>query len=290
MRRALDLGITWIDTATVYGHGHSEEVVGRFLAGLPQGDRPLLFTKGGLVWDESDPMQPPAQDLHPSVIRAQCEASLRRLGVERIDLYQFHWPDQTGVPVEESWGEMMRLVQEGKARWIGVSNFDVPLLERCERRRHVDSLQPHFSLVHRAAAAEVLPWAMLHGAGVICYSPMESGQLTDSFSAAYRRGLAADDWRSHDPRFSDDRLRRTLDLRDALRPLAGRLGTTVAAVAVAWVLAWPGVTGAIVGARRPEQIDGWIDAARLRLGGPDLDEIAAAVRSSAVGDGPERPS
>ena len=289
MRHALDTGITWIDTAAVYGHGHSEEVVGRFLAGLTEDDRPLVFTKGGLVWDDDDPMRKPDRDSSPAVIRRQCEDSLRRLGVERIDLYQFHWPDETGIPVEESWGEMASLVDEGLVRWGGVSNFGVELLERCERVRHVDSVQPHLSLVERESAGDVLQWARDSGAGVICYSPMESGQLTDTFSRERRDGLAGDDWRRRVPPFADVALTRNLTLRDALRPIAARHDTTTAAVAVAWVLAWEGVTGAIVGARRPEQIDGWIDAARVELTGPDLDEIAAAVRSTGAGSGPARP-
>ena len=153
MRHAVSSGINWIDTAAVYGLGHSEELVGRLLRTLPAGDRPYVFTKCGLVWNESDRMGEIRRDLRPGTIRRECEASLRRLGVDRIDLYQFHWPDDTGTPVEDSWGEMGRLVDEGKVRCSGVSNFDVPLLERCEAIRHVDSLQPPFSVIHRGAAA-----------------------------------------------------------------------------------------------------------------------------------------
>lgn len=290
MRRALDVGITWIDTAAIYGLGHSEEVVGRFLAGLPAGDRPLVFTKGGLVWDQADRMKNPRRDLNPGNIRRGCEDSLRRLGVDRIDLYQFHWPDLSGPAVEESWSEMARLIDEGKVRWGGVSNFDVGLLDRCESLRHVDSVQPHLSLVSREAAGDVVPWAQRHGTGVICYSPMESGQLTDGFTARRCGQMAEDDWRAHDSRFTDEALTRNLALRDALRPVAQRHGVSVAAVAVAWTLAWPGVTGAIVGARRPDQIDGWIAAATLRLTAADLDQIAAAVAASGAGSGPARPA
>jgi len=290
MRHAVELGITWIDTAGVYGCGHSEEVVGRFLAGLPAADRPLVFTKGGLSWDVADRMAKPVRDSRPAVIRTQCEDSLRRLGVERLDLYQFHWPDETGVPVEESWGEMARLVEEGKVRWAGISNYGVGLLERCEAVRHVDTIQPHLSLIERDAAADLLPWAREHGAGVICYSPMESGQLTDTFSRERREALDDDDWRRRVPPFADAALTKNLALRDGLRPIAERHGSTTAAVAVAWVLAWDGVSGAIVGARSPEQIDGWIDAATLHLTDEDLDEIAAAVRAGGAGSGPERPA
>src|SRR5712672_1697272 len=152
MRYALELGVNWIDTAAVYGLGHSEEVVGRLLRELPSSQLPFIFTKCGLVWDKLNPMAEPKRVLRPESIRAECEASLRRLGVERIDLYQFHWPDETGVPVEDSWGAMAQLVEEGKVRLAGVSNFNVDLLERCEKIRHVDSLQPPFSLIRRDAA------------------------------------------------------------------------------------------------------------------------------------------
>jgi aryl-alcohol dehydrogenase-like predicted oxidoreductase len=184
IRRALELGVSWVDTAAVYGLGHSEEVVGRALAGLPATERPHVFTKCGLVWDSARPMEPARRRLAPASIRRECDASLRRLGVEAIDLYQFHWPDESGVPVEESWGAMLQLRAEGKVRWCGVSNFDVSLLERCERLGHVDSLQPPFSLINRQTAAELFPWCAAHGTGVIVYSPMQSGLLTDSFTAA----------------------------------------------------------------------------------------------------------
>ncbi|HEY8485381.1 MAG TPA: aldo/keto reductase [Longimicrobiales bacterium] len=289
MKRAVELGINWIDTAAVYGLGHSEELIGRLLRELPADERPYVFTKCGLIWNEADPMTPARRVLEPASIRRECEASLRRLGVERIDLYQFHWPDESGVPVEDSWGEMVRLVEEGKVRWLGVSNFDVSLLERCEAIRHVDSVQPPFSLVRRGAAEQVIPWAAAHGTGVIVYSPMESGLLTERWTADRVERLPADDWRRRSPRFQPPEVERNLALRDALRPIAERHGTTVAAVAVAWTLAWPGVTGAIVGARSPEQVDGWIRAATLELTGEDLDEIARAIERTGAGAGPTRP-
>jgi aryl-alcohol dehydrogenase-like predicted oxidoreductase len=289
MQHAIDCGINWIDTAAVYGLGHSEEVVGRFLRQLPPGRRPLVFTKGGLVWDEANRMAEPRRVLSPSSIRTECEASLRRLGVERIDLYQFHWPDQTGTPVEESWAAMVELVRAGKVRAIGVSNFDVALLERCERIGHVDSLQPPFSLIRRDAGAALLPWCAEHGTGVIVYSPMQSGILTDSFSPARVAALAPDDWRRRSREFQPPGIDRNLALRDALRPVAARHGATVSAVAVAWTLAWPGVSGAIVGARSAEQVDGWIGAATLRLSAADLAEITAALQQSGAGTGPFHP-
>jgi aryl-alcohol dehydrogenase-like predicted oxidoreductase len=209
--------------------------------------------------------------------------------VETIDLYQFHWPDDTGVPIEESWGAMLRLREEGKVRWCGVSNFDVALLERCERVGHVDSLQPPFSLINRGAATELLPWCAAHGTGVIVYSPMQSGLLTDSFSAERVAAMDADDWRLGSPEFTSPRLERNLALRDALRPVAHRHGVSVAAVAVAWVLSFDGVTGAIVGARSAAQVEGWFPAADLGLSPADLDEIASAVELSGAGSGPGRP-
>src|SRR5881296_1143795 len=289
MRRALELGINWIDTAAVYGLGHSEEVVGRLLRELRPAERPLVFTKCGLVWDERDRMKEARRVLRPESIRKECEASLRRLGVERIDLYQFHWPDESGTPVEDSWAAMARLVEQGKVRAVGVSNFDVALLARCEAIRHVDSLQPPFSLIRRDVAAREIPWCAEHDTGVIVYSPMQSGLLTDSFTAARVAAMAHDDWRRRGPEFQEPNLSRNLALRDALRPIARRHGATVSAVAVAWTLAWPGVTGAIVGARSPAQVDGWIGAATLELTAADLEEIAAAITRTGAGTGLARP-
>jgi aryl-alcohol dehydrogenase-like predicted oxidoreductase len=286
MRHALELGINWIDTAAVYGLGHSEELVGRLLRDLPAADRPMVFTKGGMVWDSRDHFSEPVRSLLPSVIRSQCEASLRRLGVERIDLYQFHWPDQEGTPVEDSWGEMVRLIDEGKVWLAGVSNFDISLLERCEAIRHVDSLQSPFSLIRRGVAAAEIPWCAAHSTGVLCYSPMQSGLLTDTFSRGRVDAFADDDWRRRSADFHEPQLRANLALRDALRPIARRHHTTVAAVAVAWTTAWEGVTAAIVGARSPAQIDGWIRAADLQLDIGDLARIAASIEQTGAGSGP----
>ena len=285
---AVERGVNWIDTAAVYGLGHSEEVVGRAVARIPAGDRPFIFTKCGLIWDEANPMAPAGRILRPASIRAECEASLRRLGIERIDLYQFHRPDESGVPVEDSWGEMARLADEGKVRAIGVSNFTVSLLGRCEPIRHVDSLQPPFSMIHRGTASELLPWAAAHGTGVIVYSPMASGILTDSFSRERVAAMADDDWRSRGEAFTEPALTTNLALRDALEPVAARLHTSVSAVAVAWTLTWTGVTGAIVGARRADQVDGWLPAGSLHLAPEDLAEIAAAIETTGAGTGPIR--
>lgn len=287
MNHALERGINWIDTAAVYGLGHSEEVVGRMLKARGKTERPYIFTKCGMVWDEKDRMKDAIRSL--AHIRRECEDSLRRLGVERIDLYQFHWPDDTGIPVEESWRIMEQLVEQGKVRAIGVSNFDASLLRRIDSLRHVDSLQPPFSMIRRDAAAAEIPWCNAHRTGVIVYSPMQSGILTDSFSLDKVKQMADDDWRRRSANFQTPKVEKNLKLRDALRPIAARHETTVSAVAVAWTLMWPGLTGAIVGARSPAQVDGWIGAATLELTAADLDEIAGAIGAIGVGAGPAHP-
>jgi aryl-alcohol dehydrogenase-like predicted oxidoreductase len=290
IRHALSRGVNWIDTAAVYGYGHSEEVVAKALAEIPLNERPLVFTKCGLLWNDDDRMAQPKRDSRPERIREECEASLRRLRVETIDLYQFHWPDQTGTPVEDSWGTMLELVEEGKARWVGVSNYDVALLERCEEAGHVESLQPPFSMIRRDVGGSEIPWCADNGTGVIVYSPMQSGLLTDSFSVERVKAFAPDDWRRRFDHFQSPRLEQNLALRDALRPIASRHGSSVASVAVAWTLAWPGVTGAIVGARSPEQVDGWLGAADLTLDEEDLGTIVAAIEKTGAGTGPATPS
>ena len=291
IRHAVESGINWVDTAAVYGLGHSEEVVGRALRDLPEADRPYVFTKGGLIWDESDRNKPAQRVGNPASLRREVEASLRRLQVERIDLYQLHWPAEDGTPLEEYWQTFVDLRAEGKIRAAGLSNHGPAQLAAAERIGHVDSLQPRFSLIHRDHAKETIPWCAAHGTGVIVYSPMASGLLTGSFTAERAAGLGDGDWRSRSPDFTGDGLRRNLALADALRPVAERLGVSVGALAVAWTLAFPGVSGAIVGARRPEQVDGWIAAGRLVLDDKDLTEIAAAVEATGAGEGsgPVRP-
>jgi len=289
IRYAARRGINWIDTAAVYGLGHSEDIVRQALVDIAPAERPYLFTKCGMVWNENDRMAAPRQVLRPDSIRRECEASLRRLGVERIDLYQFHWADDSGTAVEDSWAEMTRLVDEGKVRAAGVSNFGVPLLERCEPLRHVDSLQPPFSLIRRQAGERDIPWCAEHGTGVIVYSPMQSGLLTDRFSEERAKALSEKDWRRRSPDFNQPRLGRNLALRDALRPVARRHDTTVAEIAIAWTLSWTGVTGAIVGARTPEQVDGWIDAGSVELTQEDLEEIGRILETTGAGSGPALP-
>ena len=277
IRRALDRGVNWIDTAAIYGLGHSEEVVRRALADIPASKRPYVFSKCGLIWDENNRTAPGKRTGAPASIRREIESSLKRLGVERIDLFQMHWPADDGSRLEDYWGALLDLKKEGKARAVGLSNHNVAQIEAAERLGHVDTLQPPFSAICRTVAEAELPWCHAHGTGVIVYSPMQSGLLTGRFTVERARSLPADDWRSRSPEFSGDNLARNLKLAAALKPIADRHQTTAGAVAVSWALAWPGVTGAIVGARSPAQVDGWFDAATLELTKQDLAEIAAAI-------------
>ena len=289
IRHAVESGINWIDTAAVYGLGHSEEVVAAALAGIPQADRPYVFTKGGLVWDPADRSAAPRRVGAPASIRAEVEASLRRLQVERIDLYQMHWPAQDGTPVEEYWRVFTDLKREGKIRAAGLSNHGMFQLEAAEEIGAVDAIQPPFNLIHRDAADDVLLWAREHQAGVIVYSPMASGLLTGTFTPARAARLEPGDWRAGHPDFTEPALSANLALADALRPVAERHSVTPAAVAVAWTLTFPGVTGAIVGARSPRQVDGWLPAATLELKEDDLADIGAAIGATGAGTGPASP-
>jgi aryl-alcohol dehydrogenase-like predicted oxidoreductase len=256
IHHALDLGINWIDTAAVYGLGHSEEVVARALAGRP--NRPYVFTKCGLVWDaEGKTTRSLAQ------VTRELDASLRRLEVDVIDLYQVHWPpaDSSFDPGFEALAEAQR---KGKIRHIGVSNFDVPLIERARRIAPIISLQPPYSLIRRDIEHEILPYCQQEGIGVIVYSPMASGLLSGSMTRDRIANLPADDWRRRSSAFNEPNLTRNLGLVDELRATAKREGAhTPGEVAVAWTLQNPAVTAAIVGARSPEQVDGWIGAAAV---------------------------
>jgi len=288
IRHSVESGINWIDTAAVYGLGHSEEVVGRAIADIPEGERPFIFTKCGTIDDPDNPGKTTKRIATPESIRREIEDSLRRLGVEVIDLYQVHWPPADGSPVETYWPTMLELKAEGKVRAVGLSNHKVDQLEAAEKIGHVDTLQPPFSAINRDAGAAEIAWCADHGTGVIAYSPMQSGLLSGRFTRERAANLPADDWRSRNPEFTE-RLDANLALADALRPIADRHGVIVAAVAIGWVLAWRGATAAIVGARRPEQIDGWLPAATLALTDADLDEIAAAIRATGAGHGPDHP-
>lgn len=289
IRHAVESGINWIDTAAVYGLGHAEQLVARVLRDLPVADRPYVFTKGGLVWNEGDRTREPRRVGAPASLRRELEDSLRRLGVERIDLYQMHWPAGDGAALDDYWQTLLDFKAEGKVAAVGLSNHEVPELTRAERLGHVDSVQPPFSAIHRGAAGDLLRWARDHGTGVLAYSPMASGLLARPFSAERVRALAADDWRRTTPEFTRDLAANAAVFR-ALSAVAERLGVTPAAAAIAWVLGFDGLTGAIVGARRPDQIDGWIRAGSIQLTASDYDEVAAAIEQSGAGEGPTRPS
>ncbi|WP_198042278.1 aldo/keto reductase [Kitasatospora azatica] len=304
IRHAVELGINWVDTAAVYGLGHSEHVIGEALKGLSDADRPYVFTKAGLVWDQSQPDASPHRIMRPESVRREVEDSLRRLGVEAIDLYQVHYPDtgesldwdaeskgagpsKNATPLEEYWQTMADLKAEGKVRAIGLSNHDLDLLKRASAVAHIDTLQPPFSAINRGDA-ESVAWALEQGTGVIAYSPMQSGLLTGAFTKERVANLPANDWRTGNPDFTVN-LDSNLALVDGLRPIAARRGVSVAELAIAWVLAWPGITGAIVGARRPEQIDGSIGGGSLELTEIDREEIAAVIERTGAGNGPIRP-
>ena len=261
-------GINWIDTAPAYGLGHSEAIVGRALRELPQADRPLVFTKCSLVWDEQGAVR---HELSPASIRREIEGSLRRLGVERVDLYQIHWPKWPSSPpghdpgrIEDAWETMSALQREGKVRHIGVSNFDAAQLDTVRAIAPVVSVQPPYSALRRDIEETVLPYCRQHGIGVIVYSPMQSGLLTGRMTRERVAGLPEGDWRRRAKWFQEPFLTRGLEIAGSFQEIGRRHGQSAAAVAVAWVLEHPAVTGAIVGARRPEQVDDFLGGAELK--------------------------
>ncbi len=267
IHRALELGVNWIDTAAAYGFGRSEEIVGRALRGLDE--RPYVFTKSSLLDDGTRHVK---HVLKRDSILREAEASLQRLGIDAIDLYQIHWP----VPeedIEEGWAAMAELKEQGLVRHIGVSNFSVSQLRRIAQIAPVETIQPPYSLIDRAAEAELLPFAGREGIGVIVYSPMGSGLLTGGITRERIAAMPDDDWRKTDPRFTEPQLSRHLALAARLRTVAARHGTTPGAVAVAWTLRNPAVDGAIAGFRRPGQVDPILTAAGLELTGSDIAEI-----------------
>jgi aryl-alcohol dehydrogenase-like predicted oxidoreductase len=286
---AVEYGINWIDTAAAYGLGHSEEVVAEAMRGLPRNDRPLVFTKCGLRWDDNDRQADLRRVGSAESIRRECEDSLRRLRTERIDLYQMHWPPLAdGSEVDEYWSTLLDLKAEGKVRAIGLSNHNVAQLERAHALGAVDTLQPPFSMINREAVSEVIPWCAAHDVGVIVYSPMQAGLLTGTFTPERAKRLPDGDWRSKSADFTGPRLEANLALANALKPIADRHGVSPAAVAVAWTLTHDGVTGAIVGARTPQQVKGWLPAATLELTHADLAELTDAIARSVVDAEPER--
>lgn len=272
IRLAVGSGVTWVETAASYGLGHSEEVVARALEPWRVGEEVLVFTKCAHPWELPDRIW---TDLSPASIRRECEGSLRRLGVERIDLYQFHHPDPD-TAVEDSWGTMAELVAEGKVRWAGVSNFSVELLERCETIRHVDSLSPELSLLRPGAVTDVIPWCRDHGTGVIVYSPQASGLLSGARDRAWLSTASG-----------ETRKYTSVGAIDAavteLRSIARRLGIGPGALAIAWALSIDGVTGAICGARAPAQVEGWLSAGDVELEPQDLQEIDAVRTAVGIG-------
>src|SRR5437868_3128237 len=269
IREALDKGINWIDTAAVYGLGHSEEVVARALEGM--GNRPYVFTKCSMVWDEQGKI---SRSLKAESIRRECEASLRRLKVDALDLYQVHWP-MPDQEIEEGWATMARLKVEGKVRNIGVSNFDAGQMQRALAIAPITSLQPRYSLIHREVERAILPFAEQENIGVIAYSPMASGLLTGAITRERIQQLPADDWRQSNPDFQEPLLSRNLRLVRLLRAIGQHHGRSPGEVAIAWVLQNPAVTGAIVGARRPAQIKSIVGAAAFWLSPSELAEIHA---------------
>ena len=268
---ALEHGINWIDTADVYGLGHSEEVVARALSQWT-GHRPYVFTKCGMVWDENRKVD---YCLKADSVRRECENSLRRLGVETIDLYQVHWPADDLAETEEGWRELAKLRQEGKIRWIGASNFTLDELQAVQRIAPVTSLQPPYSLIRRVAEIELLPYCLSQNIGAICYSPMGSGLLTGTMNRDRIANLPANDWRTRNPEFQEPKLSRNLTIAQVLKEVAQHHGVSPGEVAIAWVLHNPAVTGAIVGARNAKQVEGIVGAAGLQLAPPDIDRLQA---------------
>ena len=273
IHRALDMGVNWIDTAAVYGLGHSEELVRRAVEGW-SGPKPYIFTKCGMVWDEN-------RDIHKVLradsIRRECEASLRRLGTDAIDLYQIHWPTEPNDPDEdaEGWRTMAELQREGKVRWIGVSNWNVPQLRMAQQIAPVTSLQPPYSLIDDAVEDEILPFCERQGIGVIVYSPMGSGLLTGAMTRERAASLPESDWRSRDESFREPQLSRNLAIADALREIGQAHGRSPGEVAIAWTLRLSAVTGAIVGARSAEQVQGVMGGGDFRLSEEEIGRIEA---------------
>ena len=272
IHRAVDLGIDWVDTAAVYGLGHSEEVVGQALKGRE--NRPYVFTKCSRVWDENGNI---SGNLQPESIRRECEASLKRLQIEAIDLYQMHWPNPD-PDIEQAWQTMAQLKAEGKVRYIGVSNFNVSQMKRAMAIAPITSLQAPYSLLHREIEAEILPFCIDNNIGVIVYSPMASGLLTGSMTRERIANLPQDDWRRNNKDFQEPQLTRNLQLTQLLTDIGFPHQMSPGVVAIAWTLAHPGVTGAIVGARKPDQINDLIAAAEFRLSDTEMEEINEFLR------------
>lgn len=285
IHHAVASGINWVDTAPAYGLGHGEEVVGRAVRELPEADRPFVFTKCGMTWEEGgDPMDGVERDA--SQITKEVEDSLRRLGVDVLDLYQLHQPPADGTTLEEAWTTLVGLREAGKVRFVGISNHQAEHLERCEAIGHVDTLQPPLSLINRRILDTTMHWCAEHDTGSIVYSPMQAGILTGRWNEERRDALAPDDWRRKSGEYKSPAFERNLELVAGLSPIADELGCSMAELAIAWTLAQEGVSGAIVGARSPDQVDGWLRAGEVRLEPELLDRIAEAIGESGAGAGP----
>jgi aryl-alcohol dehydrogenase-like predicted oxidoreductase len=269
IKRALELGVNWIDTAAVYGLGHSEEVVARALKGVSE--RPYVFTKCSMIWDDNGEV---GHSLKSGSVKRECEDSLKRLQTDVIDLYQIHWPNPD-EEIEEGWSAMAELKAEGKVRYIGVSNFDVDQMKRAQEIAPIDSLQPPYSMISREVEDEILPYCREQNIAVIVYAPMKSGLLTGKMTRERAENLPEDDWRSRSSQFQEPRLSRNLELVELLTDIGSRHDCSPGEVAIAWTLRLPAVTGAIVGGRSPEQVDGIVGAADLKLTDDELDEIEA---------------
>jgi aryl-alcohol dehydrogenase-like predicted oxidoreductase len=279
IHRGLELGVNWIDTAAVYGVGHSEEMVAQALKTW-HGPRPYVFTKCVLRWDDKGHV---SQNHSAASIRQECEDSLRRLQIDVIDLYQMHWPPSDNGPgLEEAWRTMAALHKEGKVRWTGVSNFDVVQIKRAEKIAKPTSLQPPYSLIRRAVDKEILPYCRQEGIGVIAYAPMASGLLTGAMTRERAAALPPDDFRSKNPEFREPRLSKNIDLVERLRKVGARHGRNSGEVAIAWVLSNPAVTGAIVGARNAKQAEGVMRAGELKLTPEEIAEIEGAAAAVAA--------
>jgi aryl-alcohol dehydrogenase-like predicted oxidoreductase len=268
IERAVDLGMNWIDTAAVYGLGRSEELVGRAIRGM--GRKPYIFTKCSMLWDGDRRIR---RSLRADSVRRECEASLKRLGVDAIDLYQIHWPNPDDQ-IEEGWETLARLKEEGKVRYIGVSNFDVMQMRRARTIAPIASLQPPYSLLRREIEDEILPFCLEDNIGVIVYSPMASGLLSGAMTRERIAAFPPDDWRRRNPEYREPRLARNLMLAHVLAGIGARHGRSAGEVAIAWTLRHPAVTGAIVGGRNGRQVEGIIGAADFRLGEREIREIA----------------
>ncbi|MEL6271555.1 MAG: aldo/keto reductase [Chloroflexota bacterium] len=272
IHKAIDAGMNWIDTAAIYGLGRSERVVGEALKGMSE--KPYIFTKCSLVWDENGTI---GNDLTAASVRKEVEDSLQRLGVETIDLYQIHWPNPD-PQIEEGWGTMAELQQEGKLRWIGVSNFDTSQMDRARNIAPITSLQPPYSAVKPGVENEILPYCGEHNIGVIVYSPMQAGLLTGKMTRERIQNMPDNDWRKGDDQFKEPQLTRNLNIAAKMEEIAQRHGVTTPAVSIAWVLRRPEVTAAIVGARRPDQVDGIIGGGTFRLSDDEIAELETVVR------------